>query len=172
MEIKFKLIWKLLMIAIAVNAPFSVIENIQSGASGIKDLIVIILYPLLFYGGVFLGPTLRIIFSDSGINVTWKVGIGPLKIWEQRNYRLRWEEVTAVYSVFPPRFPIHIIGVAGYQHDVEKDRNFFIGFATTKKKESLLYIAEHVPRQVITDEVWVLVEKYRRQRGAKQAGAT
>ncbi len=152
------------MIAATLNGPFALWEDFQGGNFGIWELIIVVLYPFGIYLSLFLAPTLRVKFSDWGINATWKVGIGRLKIWEQKNYRLRWEDLTAVYQVFPRWVPIHIIGVAGYQHDLDKARNFFIGFATTKKKESLLYIADHVPKQVLTDEVQVLVNRYRKQK--------
>jgi hypothetical protein len=59
-------------------------------------------------------------------------------------------------------WPFHFIAVLGFQ-DGRKTRMFFIGALMTKKKESLVYIANHVDESVMEENVLQLAEKYRRQ---------
>lgn len=114
---------------------------------------------------VFMAPTMRMTLSNHGISVYWKIGVGPFKIWEQTNYHLRWQDVSKVYSQFPAWLPFHAIGVIGQQG--QKPRMFYLGLIMTKKKESLMYLADHLGSEVIEKNVQKLIEKYRKQLAKK-----
>ena len=172
MEIRIKIFWMFVALLIIVVLTITFTEKIIEGKSfSLREWFLLIGYPLLFYMGIFMAPTMRITFSDEGISVYWKIGFGPIKLWEQTKYHLKWHEVDRVYSPYPVWIPIHAIGVIGYQNS-RKMRNFYLGALMTKKKESLVYIADHVKPGVIDQEVQKLIDKYRTQLEKKQARAT
>ena len=155
--------------AIVVLGTIQIIQEfIGNDSVEFHTWIALLFLPLVIYIFVFIIQTGRITFSDEGITLYWKIGFGPIKLWEQTKYHLKWPEVDRVYSFFPVWIPIHAIGVIGYQ-DSRKMRNFYLGALMTKKKESLVYIADHVKPGVIDQEVQKLIDKYRTQLEKKQA---
>ena len=171
MEIRLKLFWRFLALLIIVILTITFTEKIIEGASfSLREWFLVIGYPLLFYMGVFMAPTMRIQLSKQGISVYWKVGLGSLKIWEQTDYHIGWTSLARVGSIFPIWLPFHFIGITGHQGT--KMRMFFLGALTTKKKKSLVYIADHAKPNVIEDDVQKLVNKYRQELEKQKARAT
>jgi hypothetical protein len=130
--------------------------------------LILIIYPFLLDMFVFSNNTLRINLQSQGLSLYYKIGIGALVLREERNWKLAWNDIKAIYSLNPTWFPIQMIGVYGLQG--KKKRQFFIGTFTTQKKESLIYIADHVQEEVIDKEVMRFIKRYRRQLDRKLSG--
>lgn len=162
MEIRVKLLWRLLCLLLIVVGTIRFIEKFVQGESfTIREIFILVTFPLLVYAFVFMALTMRVILSRQGIKVYWKVGMGSLKVWEQNNYYLSWQDVVNVYSQLPTWLPFHAIGVIGQQK--KKVRMFYLGLIMAKKKESLIYFADHLSPEIIDEDVQELIEKYRQQ---------
>lgn len=162
MEIRYKLIVKLLiMIPTLLLSTLFVLNYIQTETLSIRGWLFLIFMPYTIYLSVFVCPTTRIIFSAESVSIYWKIGIGSLIIWEKADWRLPWPEVGNVFSYFPIWLPFKAIGVLGFPD--QKRRMFFLGTLTTEKKESLVYVGDHVAPEAIDEDVQRLIEKYRRQ---------
>lgn len=163
MEIRYKLIVRLLtIIPVLLLLTLSVQQFIQTGLpTNLSGWLFLISIPYVTYIVVFLGPGTRIVFSEKDIKVNFLILIGSIKIFEKKGWCLPWQEVGNVFSYFPIWLPFKAIGVLGFQD--RKRRMFFLGTLTTKKKESLVYVGDHVSPEAIDDDVQRLIEKYRRQ---------
>lgn len=126
-----------------------------------RDQIVLLIWPFLVLLFLFISLTLRVSMTDVGISVYWKIAIGPLKFWELKNFHFRWQDVLHVYNLNPKWFPLQMIGII--VHHGEKRHMLFIGSLMSHKKQSLLYIADHVGKGIIDQEVREMIEKYRKQ---------
>lgn len=172
MVVRTKIVVRIIAISIVViNMIYLVEKSINHSPFTLRDWLALLFFPFLFYIGVLMTLTMRIRFFNEGISVYWKVGFGPINLWEQTKYHLNWHEVDRVYSPYPVWIPIHAIGVIGYQ-DSRKMRNFYLGALMTKKKESLVYIAKHVRAGVIDKEVQKLIAKYENQLKEPKAHAS
>ena len=166
MIMRVKLLWPAAAVGLvlfgAINAVDDVLVTHILSLENLVEFLVISVCLILF---LFILPSLRVIFSDRGVSVARKIAFGPIKVWEQNNYYLRWQDVAHVYSLFPVWLPFHMIGVMGNQG--AKRRMFYLGTFMTKKQESLLYLADQVDGSVLDDEVKKLVQGYRRKLKSK-----
>lgn len=160
MVVRTKVVVRIIAISIVViNMLYLSEKLIRHDSLTLRDGLALLLFPLLSYLFLFVLPTMRITFSERDISVYWKFGLGSIKLWEQTNYHLKWQDLTKVYSLFPTWIPIHAIGIVGFQG--KKMRSFYIGALTTKKKESLVYIGDHVKANIVEKDVQKLIDKYR-----------
>jgi hypothetical protein len=104
-------------------------------------------------GFIFIFPTFRVVLNTDCISVTWQLGYGKLSFYKYHKFT-KWNEVRVVFSLLPIWLPFHIINVNG----------LWMGSFLTHKKAALLYIADHVPPEVMDDEVRLLVQKYRKKK--------
>jgi len=162
MILKTKLGWRFLFLgttAFGCYEWFGVVSEQESYS--INDWILLLGMPFIIYIGFFLVQTLNVWLSDEGIKVTWKIGFGKFKLWEQNNYYMTWDEISSVYSIWPQWFPFHLIGVSGSQSGMIS-RIFYVGALMTEKKKALPYIADRVAKGIIDEQVEALVRKYRK----------
>ncbi len=165
MILRTKLGWRFLFFGATAFGCYEWLKIISEQESySLNDWIILLGLPFGIYLGFFLVQTLNVGLSDEGTRVTWKVGFGKFKLWEQNDYYLKWHEISSVYSIWPPWFPFHLIGVSGRQGGVIA-RVFYVGALMTKKKKALVYIAERVAKGVLDDETEALVCKYRKAAG-------
>lgn len=129
--------------------------------SSTRDWIALVIWPFFTFIFLFILPTLRVTLDEHGVFAYWKVGVGPLKLWELKNFHFRWQDILHVYSLNPRWFPLHMIGIIGFRG--EKRHMFFIGSLMTHKKKALLYLADHVGKGVIDQEVKNMIQRYRKQ---------
>lgn len=162
MEIRHKHIIRLfsLILGIAITV-LPVIQLMQTQILSWHGWMLLICIPYSGYIFFFIGPGTRIVFSEKDIKVNFIILIGSFKIFEKKGRCLPWQEVGNVFSYFPIWLPFKAIGVLGFQN--QKRRMFFLGTLTTKKKESLVYVGDHVSPEAIDEDVQRLIEKYRRQ---------
>lgn len=118
----------------------------------ILDLIIVCL--------IFLAFTKRITLNKNGLGVTWSIGVYPLKI-ECKNYYIYWNNIISIYNQFPHWFPYSMISIIGKRNG--KRAHQVIGSAYTNKKETLLFLAQHVHKDVFDSSTWKLVQKYKKQ---------
>ena len=167
MEIRYKLLVRLLFaIPTLLLSILFVFNYIETTTLSIRGWLFLAFLPFMIYFFVFAIPTARITFSIEGVSIYWKVGIGSWIIWEKTDWFLPWQEVGNVFSYFPIGLPFKAIGVFGFPG--QKRRMFFLGTLTTKKKESLVYVGNHVSAEAIDKDVQRLIEKYRRQLQKKE----
>ncbi len=162
MEIKVKkpvMFLSIFVIVVAVDAAFS---GITLGRDLILSWIIILGIPLELVAILFLMPTLRLYFSEKGLRRYWKIGIGKYILWEDNRFSLQWNNVSKVFSAFPLWVPLRMIGIGGRTN--RRYLVFYVGFVTTQTKESILYIATHVKKEVISNDVKKLVKKYNQKR--------
>lgn len=161
MTLRVKLPWRILSIAFVVGIIGMLVDKFSSDEFHMKDWILLVFWPLIALVFFFIIPSLHVIFSEKGISANWKVGFRAIVLLEQKNFHFRWQDVLHVYNLNPKWFPLHMIGIIGQRNG--KQHMFFIGSLMTHKKEALLYIADHVGRGIIDQEVRKMIEKYRRQ---------
>ncbi len=170
--IRVRALFRLFAISAMVEVYYELCRKmVNNAALTFQEWFILITLPFSTLIFVFIIQTLVYTFTPYGASVYWKIGFGRLKLWEQKNYQLSWRNIVRIYSVLPVWIPFHMIGVSGIQDGVQ-GRNFFIGTLTTKKKESLLYIAEHVSPKVIDDEVKRLVKRYQAKARKKEKTST
>ena len=162
MEIKVKRSVVFLSIIGLVIAVMTAYRGITLGRDVLLSWIVILGIPLELVAVLFTMPTLRLYFSEKGLRRYWKIGIGKYTLWEDNRFSLQWNNVSKVYSAFPLWVPIRMIGIGGRTN--RRYLVFYVGFITTQKKESILYIATHVKKEVISNDVKKLVKKYNQKR--------
>lgn len=160
MKIKLKLIWRFPFASMIVGAIYFLIKKVPQGLDSWIEWVVIFCLPFAALIVIVL-LTLRIHFAKDGITIYWKIGIGPVKLWEQMNYHLNWDQISYAFSQFAIWIPFHLIGVVGHQGHIP--RSFFIGSLMTHKKKALVYIGDHAKSAVIGEDLRRLIEKYRRQ---------
>lgn len=161
MILRVKLVWRIVSVASVIGIVVMLVEKFSSGEFSTRDWITLIIWPFFSLMFLFIAPTSRITFGEQGISVYWKIGVGSFKLWELRDFSFRWDDVLHVYNLNPRWFPLQMIGIIALHG--EKQHMFFIGSLMTHKKEALLYIADHVGRGIIDQEVRKMIEKYRRQ---------
>lgn len=162
MEIRYKFIAEVLLVVPTLLVCVTLVSSfIETKTLSFVGWFLLILMPYAVYIGFFLGPGTRIVFSEKDIKVNFIILIGSFKIFEKKGWCLPWQEVGNVFSYFPVWLPFKAIGVLGFQN--QKRRMFFLGTLTTKKKESLVYVGDHVSPEAIDEDVQRLIEKYRRQ---------
>ncbi len=166
MTTKIKLTWQIFSIFFAVGSAFMLVDYFTSDKipSAYDWYILIIGIPLII-GFLFIIPTKKIFYSDEKLSIYWKIGIGPLKIYESNHYQIYWRNVKNIGSILPLWLPIKVIGIAATRNG--RTTLQIIGYGYTHTKESLVYIADHVPPEVIDEDVQRLIEKYRKKLAKK-----
>ncbi len=106
-------------------------------------------------------PTKKIIYSEDMVSVYWKIAVGKWMIYESNHYSLEWKNINRIYSIIPLWSGFHHIIIYGYRNG--HGSPLMLGSQYTKKKEALIYIADHVRSEVIDDNIAKLIRKYRKR---------
>ncbi len=123
--------------------------------------ILLVSMPVCIVGFGFILPTKKIIFSEQKISVYWKIAIFKWILYESSHYSMEWKNVKKFYPFIPLWLGFHYIIIYGYRNG--HGSPLIIGSQYTKKKESLVYIADHVRSEVIDDNIAKLIRKYRKR---------
>ena len=166
MVVKIKLVWKIIWFLISIILIISYSNAFISGykLSMYEWYIFIVACPFIICS-VFILKTKRITFSDEKLSVYWKIGIGRFKIYESNHYQIYWRNVKNIGSILPLWLPIKVIGIAATRNG--RTTLHITGYGYTHTKESLIYIADHVKREAIDEDVQRLIKKYRKKLAKK-----
>lgn len=136
-----------------ITLPIFLIDEFKTkGINNLHTWFLTLIALFLVPGFIFVFPTFRVILDSDGIKATWQLGYGKISLYNYRQL-IKWKEVGVVFSLYPIWLPFHIINVNG----------LWMGSFLTRKKAALLYIADHVPLNVLDEEVCQLIQKYRKQ---------
>jgi len=114
---------------------------------------------LYTYGAWILIPFFKVLINEEGIFVN-----RPLfKIikYMRGGFNIKWNEFTHIHSPYLPLwFPLKFIVANADKHPFKY--SIALGTGYTHFKESLIFIANHVPAGIIDDDVKQLIDKYRK----------
>jgi len=162
MKVRFSTIWQVFFSVFFLYATYEIFKGFLSDNSlAFKDVIVLLTAPILTFGFVFIVSTTKVILSDKGLLIHIGIGFGPFEIYELKNKRLNWHQVSNIFSVLPTWIPIRLILV--HCRDQNKTHSFPLGTFISRSDEALVYLSEHVNSDVIDESVLKLITKYRKK---------
>lgn len=128
-------------------------ENLPLGL-----IIFTILFSICMFCGVILAFTTRITLSEKGIFVSRNMGIGWFL---PKKYGFYWNEIESVESLFFTFIPFKIFWIAGVWKG--HNQHILLGNLWKKKRDALVFIADHVHREVFNKSTHKLSQKYRKK---------
>ncbi len=157
MTIKSTIFGKLGMIAIWLFSLTTIYlfinENLPIG---------LILFFIIFSAGLFcmviISFTTRITLSEKGIFVSRNMGLGWIM---PKKYGFYWHEIKSVDSILFAFIPVKIFWIIGTWKG--RHHQILLGNLWTKKREALVYILDHVHREVFKKSTYKLDHKYKKK---------
>ncbi len=119
-------------------------------------IIFTVIFSIGMFCGVILYFTTRITLSAKGIFLTRNMGIG----WFMpKEYGFYWHEIESVESLFFNFLPVKIFWISGIWKG--HNQQILFGSLWTLKREALVYISDHVHRDVFNKSTYKLAQKYK-----------
>ncbi len=158
MTIKTTIFGKLYMIAIWLGLLYILYIFIKENYVPLGVILFLVFFSIGLFCMVILSFTTRVTLSTKGIFVSRSMGIGWLM---PKEYGFLWHEIKSVESFFFTFIPFKIFWIDGTWKG--RHQQILLGNLWTKKREALVYIADHVHRDIFKKSAYRLAQKYKKK---------
>ncbi|KPK29032.1 MAG: hypothetical protein AMJ61_00700 [Desulfobacterales bacterium SG8_35_2] len=143
MELKIKLIWKIIFVFLAILLILFIWDEINSnGIINVKTFFLILFVIVFEILLIFVAQTFRIELKPDYISTKWNISVIFFSVYNF-NQTILVKKIASVNSFFPYWFPFHIISILG------EGKIIWFGFFLTRKKDTFYYLSKIIDPYVM-----------------------